>query len=130
MESLLERRAWTGFASEFAREVRKCLCRASGYHSPASFHKDDNYEPTAGRRVLASARRSIWRARAMPPPKAAPKLLNMRDFRALSGFPSQPKRATIHWPQTGGSIGLAYFRDARPFHAKMRHWWGKVSCLH
>ena len=51
----------------------------------------------------------------MPPPKAGPKLLNMRDFRALSGFPSQPKRATIRWPQTGGSIGLAYFRDARPF---------------
>jgi hypothetical protein len=24
------------------------------------------------------------------------KLLNMRDFRASSGFPSRPKRATIH----------------------------------
>src|ERR1700676_2617302 len=34
-------RAETAFASEFARVVRKCRCRASGYHSPASFHKDD-----------------------------------------------------------------------------------------
>ena len=48
----------------------------------------------------------------MPSLKAGPKLLNMRDFRALSGFPSQPKRATIRWPQTGRSIGLAYFREA------------------
>ena len=51
----------------------------------------------------------------MPLPEPGPKLLNMRDFRALSGFPSQLKRATIRWPQTGGSIGLAYFREARPF---------------
>src|ERR1700687_1531132 len=30
IESLLERPAWTGFASEFACEVRKCLFGASG----------------------------------------------------------------------------------------------------
>jgi hypothetical protein len=46
--------------------------------------------------------------------RGCPKLLNMRDFRALSGFPSQPKRATIRRPQTGESIGLAYFPLARP----------------
>jgi hypothetical protein len=46
----------------------------------------------------------------------------MRDFRALSGFPSQPKRATIAVPQTGESIGLAYslglFPQARPLMSK------------
>src|SRR6202035_453711 len=47
MESLLERRAWTAFASEFAREVRKMPVSGSGYHSPASFHKDDNRKPPA-----------------------------------------------------------------------------------
>jgi hypothetical protein len=35
------------------------------------------------------------------------KLLNMRDFQPLSGFPSQPKRATIARSQTGEIIGLA-----------------------
>src|SRR3954468_18651825 len=30
------------FASQFAREVRKCRVGASGYHSPALLHKDDD----------------------------------------------------------------------------------------
>src|SRR4051794_25005314 len=42
-------RAEGAFASEFAREIRKSLVGASGYHSPASFHKDDNH----ARRVKA-----------------------------------------------------------------------------
>src|ERR1700687_1954624 len=46
-------RAGTGFTSEFGREVRKCLCRASGYHSPASFHKDDNRAQPARARPKA-----------------------------------------------------------------------------
>jgi len=45
---------------------------ASGYHSPASFHKDDNREPPARRRFLASGRRSIRKACARPPLRASP----------------------------------------------------------
>jgi hypothetical protein len=42
----------------------------------------------------------------------------MRDFQAVSDFPSRPKRATIRRPQTGDSIGLAYFREAWLFMPK------------
>ena len=38
---------WTGFASEFARRRENASVGASGYHSPASFHKDDNRSATA-----------------------------------------------------------------------------------
>jgi hypothetical protein len=57
------------------------------------------------------------------------KLLNMRDFQASSGFPSQRKRATIRWWQLGNSTGMAY-STGMAFHAKTRHWLGQVSCLH
>jgi hypothetical protein len=101
---------------------------ASGYHSPASFHKDDHHGPTA---QSVFERSLTWidpgwttvRVKKMrqnknlepgPPPRARLKLLNMRDFRALSGFPSGPKRATTHQPQTGESIGLAHFLGPIP----------------
>src|ERR1700687_5746547 len=58
IESLLER-AGTDFASDSAREVRKCLVGASGYHSPGSFHKDDNRVPPARTCLKGSARGHI-----------------------------------------------------------------------
>jgi hypothetical protein len=59
---------------------------ASGYHSPASFHKDDNHGPPAGARPEGTAG-------AVPGSgaKLHSKLLNMRDFRACEGFPPVPK---------------------------------------
>jgi hypothetical protein len=57
----------------------------------------------------------------------------MRDFQALSGFPSQPKRATIEPPQTGENLGLGYFLGLsfarfhrQAFDARARHWSGEV----
>jgi hypothetical protein len=68
---------------------------ASGYHRPAPFHKDDNRAGRANRRQgIGQPWRVALRA-ARPAFGVPPKLLNMRDFQALSGFPSQQKRATI-----------------------------------
>ena len=114
-------------ASEFAHEGRKGLCRANGYHRAASFHKDDGPATAAaagsgpGARGLKDHRRVSEVAKL--------KLLNMRDFRASSGFPLAAK--------TGYNTMVANGREHRLVHFH-RHGLscqgaplaGQVLCLH
>src|SRR3979490_1860400 len=99
----------TDFASESAREVRKCRCRASGYHSPASFHKDDNRARPAKTHPKDRFGAPDTEMKAGLARRVHAKLLIMRDFQASSGFPSQRKRATIRWCQSGKIICSRYF---------------------
>jgi hypothetical protein len=80
------------------------------------------YGSPSGAATIGSARQ-IPRMKAGLARRVHAKLLNMRDFQALSRFPSQLKRATTRRWQLGKSTGMA-------FHAKTRHWLGQVSCLH
>src|ERR1700732_271804 len=98
-------------------------CLASGYHRPASFHKDDNHARLAALRPGEAARAAhigYWSS----------KWLNIRDFRTRQGFLCKPKRATIHSlvGRMRTSVRPIYLGMA--FHAKMRHWLGRLSCLH
>src|SRR5580700_9672756 len=104
-KSLLERfwRAGDRFSSEFAGEVGKCLIGASGYHSLASFHKDDNRGWPA-----KSLRRGTIQAGGIR--NVHSKLLNMRDFQPLSGVSPRGQNALQFKPwQPGKRIGVAYF---------------------
>ena len=93
-------------------------CMASGYHRPASFHKDDNHARLPGLRSSPSAR-------AVHSGHWPPKLLNIRDFRTRQGFLCKQKRATIHFlvSRMRASVRPIYLGMA--FHAKMRHWPGQ-----
>src|SRR3984957_10739266 len=59
----------------FALREAKSLVRASGYHRPASFHKDDHNS--------GSRKRPDSFNYAGPATRSLPKQLNMRDFRRL-----------------------------------------------
>src|SRR5882757_3422889 len=50
----VRRRAGTGLGPN-SLKGQKCRCRASGYHSPASFHKDDNCPQACTRAPKQSA---------------------------------------------------------------------------
>jgi hypothetical protein len=95
---------------------------ASGYHSPASFHKDDN----RARPTIAPPRdRQGIAGRGKYPSLAGgihSKLLNMRDFRALEGFPLPAETRYNSFPanrrQTGAEHRPGLFPPAWLFMPK------------
>jgi hypothetical protein len=127
--------AFAAFSSEQRPLLRQnslvwcenAVVEASGYHSPASFHKDDERtQPAEPRPHAIGDRGKYWSLTLC----VHPKLLNMRDFQAGSGFPPAAKtrynlemEKRVRAPAWPISAGMA-------FHAKPRHWPGRVSCLH
>lgn len=107
-------------------QVRKCRVGASGYHSPASFHKQDRASPVT-RRLRP---RGILKRRVSSLGMAGPKLLKMRDFRASRGFPPAAKTRYNSVVANGqDACGLDYFHR-HGYSCQTRHWPGQVSCLH
>jgi hypothetical protein len=72
-------RFWVGIRSK----SQNALVAASGYHSPASFHKDDNrLQACARARPKNRPARRISTMSAGQARRVHSKLLNMRDFQA------------------------------------------------